>query len=167
MLGSCQEVKDHLKCRICHCKQLFFLVHLCLSVTPAPAAPTEPHQERSRASSASEDTAQSVVSDCSGLSRYHPYLQKAGQTLAVCPWDSQQRTGFKCTALSSFGCDICRQNFSRVQTQCVGYFGFHCRLPTQECHLSWGAPHPLPCCQPLCSQLLHHLRANHQKTQRP
>lgn len=33
MLGSCQEVKDHLKCRICHCKQLFFLVHLCLSVT--------------------------------------------------------------------------------------------------------------------------------------
>lgn len=32
----------------------------------------------------------SVVSDWSGLSRHHPHLQKAGQRLPVCPWDSQQ-----------------------------------------------------------------------------
>lgn len=34
MLGSCQEVKDHLKCRLCHCKQLVFSVHLCLGRYP-------------------------------------------------------------------------------------------------------------------------------------
>lgn len=56
VLGSCQEVKDHLKCRICHCKQLVFLVRLPRALPQCLQHPTEPHQERGSANPASEET---------------------------------------------------------------------------------------------------------------
>ena len=54
-LGSCQEIKDRLKCRICHCKQLVFLMHLCLWRYPlCLQQATETHWEISFANPVSE-----------------------------------------------------------------------------------------------------------------
>lgn len=71
-----------------------------LGVTPVPAAPHRTTAGEGLCQPClGGDTIQGMEevsswSGVSGWSRYHPHLQKAGQRLPVCPWDSQQRTGF-------------------------------------------------------------------------
>lgn len=125
MLGSCQKVKDHLKCRICHCKQLVFSVHLPRVLPQCLQHPTEPHQERGCASPASEETQHRGWKRCPQgqwcqtgqgcLGTIH-ISKKLGKDFLCVPGVHSRGQAFKCTALSNFGCDTCRQNFSRVQT---------------------------------------------------
>lgn len=122
MLGSCQEVKDHLKCRICHCKQLVFLVYLPWVLPQCLQRPTEPQQERGCASPALGETQYRGWKRClhglgcqGGLGTIH-ISKKLGKDFLCVLGIHSRGQAFKCTALSSFACDTCRQNFSRVQT---------------------------------------------------
>jgi len=47
--GSCQEIRDHLKCRICHCKQLVWCC-LSASVSAATCRTAPPHTLRGHGS---------------------------------------------------------------------------------------------------------------------